>query len=180
MPHPMYTDVRPGLAKSQTMNCDNCGAPLEVSGRLGGLHCSYCDSRHALTGDGLGLDGVVILGSPCDLDCPTCGDPLVSALIDDSAVRACPGCYGVAISQPTFGQLVAARRAAYRGPDRRPVPIDPRDLRHDRECPVCREPMEVHPYYGPGNTVIDSCSSCRLVWLDVGELSAIEQAVGVR
>ena len=162
------------------MNCRNCAAPLERLARTGVVRCTYCDSRQVLSGDGLGLDGVVFLGAPTDLDCPTCGDQLVSAVIDDHAVRACPGCYGVAIPQATLGLLVTARRAAYRGPDRPPVPLDRAELSRRRECPLCREPMEVHPYYGPGNSVIDSCANCRLVWLDVGELSAIEQAPGRR
>jgi hypothetical protein len=38
--------------------------------------------------------------------------------------------------------------------------------------------MEVHPYYGPGNVVIDSCSACDLIWLDHGELKQISDAPG--
>ena len=30
--------------------------------------------------------------------------------------------------------------------------------------------MSTHPYYGPGNVIIDSCETCNLVWLDFGEL----------
>jgi Zn-finger nucleic acid-binding protein len=40
--------------------------------------------------------------------------------------------------------------------------------------------MEVHPYYGPGNVVVDSCCHCGLVWLDAGEISMIETAPGAR
>lgn len=36
--------------------------------------------------------------------------------------------------------------------------------------------MDVHPYYGPGNIVIDTCVECGLVWLDHGELTRVEQA----
>jgi Zn-finger nucleic acid-binding protein len=38
--------------------------------------------------------------------------------------------------------------------------------------------MDVHPYYGPGNVVIDSCSACDLIWLDHGELTQITDAPG--
>jgi Zn-finger nucleic acid-binding protein len=38
--------------------------------------------------------------------------------------------------------------------------------------------MDVHPYYGPGNIVIDSCSACDLIWLDHGELQQITDAPG--
>jgi hypothetical protein len=38
--------------------------------------------------------------------------------------------------------------------------------------------MATHPYYGPGNVVIDSCESCDLLWLDFGELKQIVDAPG--
>jgi Zn-finger nucleic acid-binding protein len=36
--------------------------------------------------------------------------------------------------------------------------------------------MSVHPYYGPGNAVVDTCGDCLLVWLDHSELSVIVTA----
>jgi len=38
--------------------------------------------------------------------------------------------------------------------------------------------MEAHPYYGPGNVIMDSCGHCDLVWLDFGELRQIVDAPG--
>ncbi|MCA9053069.1 MAG: zf-TFIIB domain-containing protein [Planctomycetaceae bacterium] len=162
------------------MNCSNCGAPFESIVQSGIAWCAYCDSRRVLSEDGCGVDGVILLGSTTDLDCPACGDQLVSAVMNDCPVRACPSCFGVAVDSDAFGQIVADRRAAYRGADRPPRLLDPRELQHERDCPVCRETMDVHPYYGPGNTVIDACRSCRLIWLDAGEMTAIEQAPGRR
>lgn len=162
------------------MNCLNCGAPLATVSRFGVGQCIYCDSRRVLPGGSEGLEGVVLLGGPTDLDCPACNDQLVSAIIDNVPCRACPSCFGVSIPQGAFGQLVADRRAGYQGADRASAPLNPLDLQQQRDCPLCRETMEVHPYYGPGRTVIDSCSDCRLVWLDAGELTAIEQAPGRR
>ena len=45
-------------------------------------------------------------------------------------------------------------------------------LDHDlpRLCPYCTDPMNNHPYMGPGNIVIDTCSGCQVNWLDKGEL----------
>lgn len=36
--------------------------------------------------------------------------------------------------------------------------------------------MESHPYYGPGNIVIDTCTPCGYLWLDHGELTRVEQS----
>jgi len=40
-------------------------------------------------------------------------------------------------------------------------------------CPACHQLMDTHPYYGPGNVVINDCGGCGLVWLDFGELDRI-------
>jgi Zn-finger nucleic acid-binding protein len=34
-----------------------------------------------------------------------------------------------------------------------------------------------HVYGGPGNLVIDTCESCRLNWLDPGELRRLARAL---
>ena len=38
--------------------------------------------------------------------------------------------------------------------------------------------MQTHPYYGPGNIVIDTCEHCNTIWLDYGELAAAVNAPG--
>jgi Zn-finger nucleic acid-binding protein len=40
--------------------------------------------------------------------------------------------------------------------------------------------METHPYYGPGNIVVDTCSECGYLWLDHGDISRVENASFVR
>ena len=78
-----------------------------------------------------------------------------------------------------FGTVIRERRA------RRSAgsfcvsdPLDPTEYDRTIQCPSCHQQMEVHPYYGPGNAVIDSCSSCEVLWLDHAELTSIEQAAG--
>ncbi|MEZ5361359.1 MAG: hypothetical protein R2748_03195 [Bryobacterales bacterium] len=36
--------------------------------------------------------------------------------------------------------------------------------------------MDVHPYHGPGNAIVDTCGDCLLVWLDHSELTVITTA----
>ena len=45
-------------------------------------------------------------------------------------------------------------------------------------CPRCASQLATHPYYGPGNVVIDTCAQCDVVWLDFGELKQIVDAPG--
>jgi len=79
-----------------------------------------------------------------------------------------------------FAGLVQNRRANYSGSGVQPAPLEPVELQRHIDCPRCRTVMEVHPYYGPGNTVIDSCRTCGLIWLDQGEMSRMERAPGRR
>lgn len=80
-----------------------------------------------------------------------------------------------------FGAALRERRAkrtAQESSD--PKPIDMKQYERSLNCPSCHKRMEAHPYYGPGNVVIDSCERCSYVWLDHGELTRLEQASGGR
>jgi hypothetical protein len=75
-----------------------------------------------------------------------------------------------------FRTLVNALRTAHRGEKARPQALDPAEYERDIRCPGCEKPMDTHPYYGPGNVVVDTCPRCFLIWLDHGELEIIERA----
>jgi hypothetical protein len=82
--------------------------------------------------------------------------------------------------QTVFARLVQHLRAMKPGPGVLPEPMDPRQLNVRRLCPTCEGFMETHPYGGPGNAVMDSCASCKVIFLDRGELSKLANAPGRR
>ena len=84
------------------------------------------------------------------------------------------------IDSPTCGAQINDLRAQYQGPIVQTVPLNPRELETRLNCPACGDPMEVHPYYGPGAVVIDSCTHCKLVWFNHGEFDRIIRAPGLR
>jgi Zn-finger nucleic acid-binding protein len=101
------------------------------------------------------------------------------ALLDDTyPVHSCRNCRGVLVPRQGFARVVNARRAWASGPPREPRPLNPRELEREVRCPFCNARMETHPYYGPGNLVIDSCTACDVIWLDAGELTQIVDAPG--
>jgi Zn-finger nucleic acid-binding protein len=102
------------------------------------------------------------------------------AAMDGLQVEHCEDCQGVLVLDEIFALLVRNRRAEYRGAASRPTPINPDLLATRVPCPTCRRSMEVHPFYGPGNVVIDSCCHCGMIWLDCREMAAIEAAPGLR
>lgn len=156
-------------------SCENCGAPMRPVPGRDYFHCEYCSS---FAFPEPSPDGVVLLGETGDVLCPVCSTPLVSASVADVRVLHCANCRGVLVEQEAFSVIVRLMRAQASGePD--PIrPVDRKELERDIACPHCGRTMETHPYYGPGNVVIDNCPRCALVWLDYGELAGIRDAPG--
>jgi Zn-finger nucleic acid-binding protein len=151
---------------------------MELFERRRYYYCNHCGTFHFI--EGPEVEGVRVLG-PHDggLPCPLCQATLMRALLDDrSVVDHCQRCRGLLIARPTFGEAVEVRRARASGGALPPPPVDARELDRRIRCPSCHARMDVHPYYGPGNVVIDSCTACDLIWLDHGELRQITDAPG--
>jgi Zn-finger nucleic acid-binding protein len=159
------------------MNCRNCGAAMELFERRKYYYCTYCGTFHLIeTSD---QDGVQVLERPGGAPCPVCAAPLAKALLDTvHAIESCEQCRGVLLPRGAFVDVINIRRAHASGAPTTPTPLDPRELQRRLVCPHCRQRMDVHPYYGPGNIVIDSCSECDLIWLDFGELRQVVDAPG--
>jgi Zn-finger nucleic acid-binding protein len=160
------------------MNCRNCGAPMELFERRRYFFCTFCGSFSFI--DTPEVEGVRVLERPVPApDCPLCGSPLAKALLDGAfAVEHCERCRGILLTRARFAEAIARRRARDSGDPAPPVPLDRRELERVVVCASCRSQMDVHPYYGPGNVVIDSCQRCDLIWLDFGELEQITTAGG--
>ncbi len=162
------------------MNCLNCGAPLELADGRSVLSCEYCQSTRQLQCDSDDGDRIISLDRLGDSNCPRCHEQLVQASLDGRRAEFCTHCHGVLLENAIFAEVTSSRRAAFRGSELAARPIDPELLMERIECPQCESLMDVHPNYGPGQAVIDSCSVCNLVWLDHSELTCIERTPGRR
>jgi Zn-finger nucleic acid-binding protein len=140
--------------------------------------CRYCGTFEFL--EAAGDDGVRVVERPAAARaCPICAAPLAMALLDRVIrVEHCEACRGLLIACQDFAQAVSTRRAREAGPGTTPRPLDAGELKRHVKCPSCHAPMDVHPYYGPGNIVIDTCARCNMVWLDSGELKRVTEAPG--
>jgi len=154
------------------MNCPNCGAALQAVPNRSHLRCPYCESLHFPAGT---AEGVIPLDEDHPLGCPCCEQKLSSAMLDGEKVGYCTKCRGILLSSDHFAKVVARRRESKARPHRRVEPIDPAEFRRITRCPQCGRRTDTHTYGGGGNAVIDSCHRCRLVWLDAGELTVLEQ-----
>ena len=162
------------------MNCPNCGAAMKLVDARDYFVCEYCTSFYFPTARPMAADGVQVLGERSDLNCPQCGNGLVAGTIERRRVLHCEQCRGVLATNPEFAEIVKRRRATHDGPTETPPPLQPEVLEREIRCPSCGRLMDTHPYYGPGNIVVDTCARCFLIWLDHGEIAAIGRAPGRR
>ena len=114
------------------------------------------------------------------INCPHCHQRLQVAMIDEFKVAGCEKCHGILLQTRNFADLVKSGRAEFQGVEGAAGELDQASLTYGRDCPACGSRMDTHPYYGPGNVVIDSCLECHLVWLDHSELFQIIRAPGHR
>jgi Zn-finger nucleic acid-binding protein len=150
---------------------------MELFERRRYFFCRYCGTFHFI--DSGETDGVQILERASSAPCPACTSPLAKALLDNvHTIQYCEHCRGVLVPRPVFADVVNTRRAFAAGAPVTPSPLDDRELQRRVLCPQCGGQMDVHPYYGPGNIVIDTCSRCDVIWLDFGELKQVTDAPG--
>ena len=158
-------------------NCKNCGGPLPDELINGRFTCEFCST---INEPQLTCEDIVDLGRDAGIDCPVCGMGLTSGLIDGEKIAWCQHCQGMMFNDMSFATTVRMRRSRYGAYGEPPRPLNPAALDRKLKCSRCRKPMQVHPFHGPGNVVIDSCYPCGLIWVDAGEMTQIEQAPGRR
>jgi len=144
------------------------------------LSCEFCSTFFFPKELEDSADGVKPLGQQSEVECPTCKVSLSSGSVEGVRVLYCETCRGLLADSEGFGEIIRSRRAKRALSTSTPAPMDPEELKRKINCPACEGKMDVHPYYGPGNAVIDSCCRCQLIWLDHGEIAAIERAPGAR
>ena len=164
---------------SVTIGCQKCGGTAEVVAGQQYYNCVYCESLIQLAE--VSEDRILPTGITLDCSCPTCEQPLQTGLIEKRRALFCGSCFGVLIRHADFSGIVQERQARRAGMEpAEPRPIDPESLKREIQCPSCSQRMETHPYYGPGNIVVDTCSECGYLWLDHGEMTRVENASFVR
>ena len=166
---------------TNSQNCGTCRKSHENSDSDQTTDCPSLDVLEIVSEIKESVDNVTLLDDPAPGVCPKCNsESMKLGDLDAHLILQCEKCHGLLVPSPDFADVVASRRRNFRGAENKPVPLDQNDLRKRSKCPQCLNEMDVHPYHGPGNVVIDSCEQCGLVWLDAGELAKIEGAPGRR
>lgn len=167
------------IHSSITISCQKCGGVADVVAGQEYHRCEFCTSLIRLCE--VSVDRILPTGAIVESCCPSCSQSLETGLIEGRRAMYCTSCFGVLVRYTDFGGIVHSRQAKRVGVEpAEPKPIDPAAFQRHLKCPSCSTQMEVHPYYGPGNIVVDTCHECGFVWLDHGELTRVEKASGVR
>jgi Zn-finger nucleic acid-binding protein len=154
------------------MNCKQCGAPMSVEKGQDFFHCRYCGGYEFPDPN---QDGVALLEEISAYVCPLCKEPLVSAVVRNVHILACPRCRGNLIEQSKMLPILRQTQPPATNTISEDLvqPQDKTELTRTMACPSCQKAMAVYPYGGPGNLIIQGCEQCQLIWLDFGELSRI-------
>lgn len=162
------------MQASITVRCQMCGGVSNPAAGQEYHRCRFCDSLIQL--EEVSVDRILPAGTGPDSGCPACARPLQTGLIEGCRVLYCESCFGVLLRNADFATIVRERAAQRADAEpAEPRPIDPTAFERHLNCPSCSKTMDVHPYYGPGNIVVDTCADCGLIWLDHGELTRVER-----
>ena len=142
------------------------------------LRCDYCETPHFPNPN---ADGIRVLGIASEYACPACrNEPLAHASVGGERMYYCEKCHGLLISMNVFPAIVEELRSHHQSSEYAGKQPDWEGMKRLIKCPKCRQPMDAHPYAGPGAVIIDSCSDCYLNWLDHGELQRVVRAPDCR
>ncbi len=167
------------VQSSLTISCKKCGGVTNIVAGQEYYKCEYCTSLILL--QEVSVDRILPTNFALNCCCPSCSQAMQTGLIEGQRVMYCTSCFGVLVRHQDFGGIIHKRQAMRVGVEpAEPRSIDPAAFDRKLNCPSCENRMDVHPYYGPGNIVVDSCVDCGFMWLDHGELTRVEQTSAVR
>ena len=110
------------------------------------------------------------------LSCPLCKIDLVRWSYEGLNINQCGSCRGVLVVEGRLGGIQAKRERSRAQLETELGETRGRDTRKIVHCPECSSAMEKRIVKRPHSFAIDCCDDCGLVWLDGGELAALQLA----
>lgn len=109
-----------------------------------------------------------------NLNCPRCRTPLVNGTYENELAMLCNDCSGVLIKQRSLRKiLVQLSYDLYSHVDiDTPLPAI-KDKGSVSNCPDCNEGMDYYGYMESNVVMIDYCSPCNWLWVDMTEFAAM-------
>jgi Zn-finger nucleic acid-binding protein len=118
------------------------------------------------------------------MQCPGCHATLRTVDYEGIKIESCPACEGEWLDAGELKHIAQAREVRFDEAERRAVAaavkITPVKVeRHDRDlrCPKCAGQTDARNYGGDTGILIDQCTTCGGIWVDVGELEKIQMVI---
>lgn len=97
-------------------------------------------------------------------------------------VDSCPACRGIWLDKGELERIEETRERKYSGEQLGGIQIAARAYEMARQkaqpgitCPNCSTALDAREYAYCSQIVMDQCPKCRGIWLDAGEVAALEQ-----
>ncbi len=144
------------------MICTGCGAPIAPSLQPSSSQCQYCGKAYVPEHTkNAGASHQTAAG------CPVCQVGLEPITFDEQYHgHICPNCHGLLFNQKTFKRSIKTLKVHDQNFE---VPLGTPNVDRQVHCPVCKKAMHAHPHKGSRNILVDTCQTCKLIWLDEGE-----------
>ena len=106
--------------------------------------------------------------------CPKCQFPMGQSWLYRQEIERCAGCNGIFLDEGELGDIVRLMRL-YRSVELEEPEAETLDEseREAYNCPSCESTLMNREDYG--GLPVDTCSDCRGVWLDDGELVSFKR-----
>jgi Zn-finger nucleic acid-binding protein len=109
--------------------------------------------------------------------CPRCGERLVAAKGPGLTLHVCRACGGILFDPGELAEMVTRRRDELDDVERLVKPDKPpptATTSRQMTCPLCGATMETYEYAYCSGIILDRCPKCFAIWVDDGELQAIQ------
>ena len=108
-----------------------------------------------------------------------CGE-LVETLYEGKAIKTCPNCNSVWVSNAILKYIVETEDESWSDEERemvlksRGAGVPDKEIKREIPCPECSELMPAVNYQYSSGIIINKCKHNHGVWLDEGELEEIQ------
>jgi Zn-finger nucleic acid-binding protein len=148
------------------MHCENCGGSVLGGTANNNLRCDFCEASRCEKVLRKVAARIKLLRGSTDVECPGCSQELRLGKLSKSKVLHCTHCRGLLMTTGTLREMVRQQRSKQPRVGPAPQAVAGTAFRRSVACPQCTMLLELHPYHGPGQVMIESCGRCNLVWFD--------------
>jgi len=127
-----------------------------------------------------GLDRVRLVRDAVTLEkkmkCPACQSGLGRIKYEGVDIETCPDCRGVWLEGSRLRCIERRREVIVDEDAAGRATSKSETLEPQRSCPRCTQAMKKYRYGKNKRIIVDQCPACKGIWLDDGELDAIQHA----